>query len=304
MSTDQLKHFIAYLRNEKRYSEHTINAYKHDILQYMDWLETRYQLGFNDSLPSHIRQYAAYQYRQQLSGKSIQRQLSSLRSYFSYLLKNNMILNNPALDIRPPKSPKKLPDTLDFELIQRLLAIPQDTPIAIRDKAIMELFYSSGLRLSELALLDFDDLCADNMVEVVGKGNKNRKVPVGSKARTALKKWLAIRSSFAISVQATEMALFISNRGTRLSVRSIQQRLIHWQKKLGIEQHINPHKFRHSFASHLLESSGDLRAVQELLGHADISTTQIYTHLDFQHLAKVYDKTHPRAMKKKPKPKS
>ncbi len=297
-SDKQLNLFIAYLSNEKRYSEHTINAYQHDILQYTNWLETQHQLSFNDSRPSHIRQYSAYQHRQGLSGKSLQRKLSSLRSYFNYLLKNSLILNNPALDIRPPKGAKKLPDTLDFELIQRLLKLPEDSPIAIRDKAIMELLYSSGLRLAELTSLNIDDLLSDNTVEVIGKGNKSRKVPVGSKAQIALQKWLAIRSA---STSATEMALFTSNRGTRLSVRSIQQRLIHWQKKLGIEQHIHPHKFRHSFASHLLESSGDLRAVQELLGHADISTTQIYTHLDFQHLAKVYDQTHPRATKKKPK---
>lgn len=290
--------FIAYLNNEKRYSEHTINAYQRDILQYTDWLETQHQLSFNDSRPLHIRQYSAYQHRQGLSGKSLQRKLSSLRSYFTYLLKNNLILNNPALDIRPPKGAKKLPDTLDFELIQRLLKLPEDSPIAIRDKAIMELLYSSGLRLAELAGLNTDDLLSDNTVEVIGKGNKSRKVPVGSKAQIALQQWLAIRSD---STPITEMALFTSNRGTRLSIRSIQQRLIYWQKKLGIEQHIHPHKFRHSFASHLLESSGDLRAVQELLGHADISTTQVYTHLDFQHLAKVYDQTHPRATKKKPK---
>ncbi len=297
-SDKQLNLFIAYLSNEKRYSEHTINAYQHDILQYTNWLETQHQLSFNHSRPPHIRQYSAYQHRQGLSGKSIQRKLSSLRSYFNYLLKNSLILNNPALDIRAPKGVKKLPDTLDFELIQRLLKLPEDSPIAIRDKAIMELLYSSGLRLTELATLNIDDLLSDNTVEVIGKGNKSRKVPVGSKAQIALQKWLMIRSD---STSTTEMALFTSNRGTRLSIRSIQQRLIHWQKKLGIEQHIHPHKFRHSFASHLLESSGDLRAVQELLGHADISTTQVYTHLDFQHLAKVYDQTHPRATKKKPK---
>lgn len=291
----QLTHFIAYLNNEKRYSAHTVSAYQRDILQYIQWLNEQHQCHFNESRPTHIRQYTAYQHRQGLNGKSLQRKLSSLRSYFNYLLKHDIILNNPALDISPPKSPSKLPDALNFELIERLLKLPEDSPIALRDKAIMELFYSSGLRLSELASLNNDDLLSDNTVQVLGKGNKNRKVPVGAKAKAALKKWLAIRSA-----PITEVALFTSNRGTRLSTRSIQQRLIHWQKKLGIEQHITPHKFRHSFASHLLESSGDLRAVQELLGHADISTTQIYTHLDFQHLAKVYDKTHPRATKKKP----
>ncbi len=295
----QLELFIAYLSNEKRYSQHTIKAYQRDILQYTQWLlDQDEQVIFNNSRSQHLQRYAAHQNRQGLSPRSLQRKLSSLRSYFNYLLKNELILSNPALDIHTPKPAKKLPAALDFELINRLLSLPDDSSIALRDKAIMELFYSSGLRLSELSSLDLDSLLSDNTVQVVGKGNKERRVPIGSYALESIQKWLAVRAE---SVNVKETALFTSNRGTRLSTRSIQQRINHWQKKLGIEQHIHPHKFRHSFASHILESSGDLRAVQELLGHADISTTQVYTHLDFQHLASVYDQAHPRATKIKRK---
>jgi len=220
-----------------------------------------------------------------------------LRSFYQFLIRKHQLKNNPAIDIRAPKTARTLPDTLDADTLTQLLEIPGDSILAIRDRAIMELFYSSGLRLSELVNLDTCDIdLNENILRATGKGNKTRILPIGRKAAEALNNWLQQR---VILAKVEEQALFVSQRGSRISTRSVQQRLNYWRKKQGLEQHIHPHKLRHSFASHILESSGDLRAVQELLGHADISTTQIYTHLDFQHLAKVYDKAHPRARKKK-----
>lgn len=244
-----------------------------------------------------MRNWVAGLHRQGIGGKTLQRKLSSLRSFYQFLIRNHQLKNNPAVDIRAPKSARTLPDTLDVDSLSQLLDIPPDSILAIRDKAIMELFYSSGLRLSELTNLDLDSIdLTENSLRALGKGNKTRVLPIGRKASDAIRMWLGKRDILA---KIDEQALFVSNRGKRISQRSIQQRLNFWRKKQGLEQHLHPHKLRHSFASHILESSGDLRAVQELLGHADIGTTQIYTHLDFQHLAKVYDKAHPRARKKK-----
>ena len=295
--------FLAYLQNERHYSTHTLDAYQRDIKQFNVWLEhsefnapNKKDLTIDAIKFFHIQQFVAQLHRKDLGARSIKRKLSSLRSYFNYLLKNQVIKANPALDIQTPKAQKNLPKTLDIELVDKLLEIPTNTLIGKRDKAILELFYSSGLRLSELVSLNTESIILhDKTVRVIGKGKKTRIVPVGEKAIQALQNWLAVRSEQADS---DEVAVFVSNRGTRINPRTVQQRINHWQKILGIEQHIHPHKLRHSFASHILESSGDLRAVQELLGHADISTTQIYTHLDYQHLAKVYDKAHPRARKK------
>jgi integrase/recombinase XerC len=223
--------------------------------------------------------------------------LSATRAFYRYLIGEGVAQYNPAEGVQAPKSPKKLPKLLDVDQAAQLLEIDDKDPLAIRDKAILELMYSSGLRLSELVMLNIDSLdLADAMVTVVGKGKKTRAVPIGEQARKAIKQWLKIRDNMA---NDEEFAVFVSQRGNRISRRSIQQRLKLWAKKQGITNLVNPHMLRHSFASHLLESSGDLRAVQELLGHADISTTQVYTHLDFQHLANVYDDAHPRARKKK-----
>ena len=212
-------------------------------------------------------------------------------------MRKHLLKNNPAVDIRAPKSARTLPKTLDADTLTQLLEIDSNDILAVRDKTMMELFYSSGLRLSELVNLDLENIdLQESSLRATGKGNKTRILPIGRKAIDALKAWLHRRGEVA---NTETRALFVSKRGTRISVRSVQQRLDYWRKKQGLEQHIHPHKLRHSFASHILESSGDLRAVQELLGHADISTTQIYTHLDFQHLAKVYDNAHPRARKKK-----
>ena len=244
----------------------------------------------------HIRAFIAQRHRQGLGGKSLQRMLSAVRSLFRWMLREGHAQHNPATPVRAPKSPRHLPATLDADTIAQLLDIPCDTPLAIRDKAIMELFYSSGLRLSELASLHWEQVdISSGMVTVTGKGNRTRMVPVGRIAAEALLEWRKARAKFA---SFEEPHVFVSQRGDPIAERTIQARVRYWAKHQGMPQNVYPHLLRHSFASHMLESSGDLRAVQELLGHADISTTQIYTHLDFQHLASVYDKTHPRAKKK------
>ena len=231
-----------------------------------------------------------------MSSKSIQRRLSAARSFYRYLLREKHVRGNPVQSVSAPKAAKRLPGNLDADRMARLLDIPGDGPIVDRDRAILELLYSSGLRLAELTDLDTGDVdFGDRTVRVTGKGNKDRIVPVGRKAVAALQAWLAARAGLAA---AGETALFVSSRGSRLSQRAVQARVTHWAKVQGIDTRVYPHLFRHSFATHLLESSHDLRGVQELLGHANISTTQVYTHLDFQHLAQIYDQTHPRARKR------
>jgi integrase/recombinase XerC len=298
----ELTLFHNYLRYEKRYSNHTLTNYQRDLRQFTQWLiELNKTQTTTVATPTIltadsqlIRNWIAQLHRQGIGGRTIQRKLSTLRSFYQFMLREEKIKKNPAAAIQAPKSPRKLPATLDVDSISQLLNMPDDSVLAIRDRAILEVFYSSGLRLSELTNLDTEHIdIEENTLRVTGKGNKMRLLPIGSKAQQALQKWLSCRRA-----NTDEKALFVSNKGQRLSPRSIQLRVNHWQKKQGIEQHLHPHKLRHSFASHLLESSGDLRAVQELLGHEDISTTQIYTHLDFQHLAEVYDKAHPRARKK------
>ncbi|HIP95129.1 MAG TPA: tyrosine recombinase XerC [Leucothrix sp.] len=291
-----LKQFEEYLQYEKRYSKHTLSAYKRDLKQFKQWLFNQECEDIIEADSLHVRNWVASLHRQGISGKTLQRKLSSLRSFYQFLVRKHQLSNNPAIDIRAPKTSRTLPDTLDVDTLTQLLEIPGDSILAIRDRAMMELFYSSGLRLSELTNLDVTSIdLAEKNLRAIGKGEKTRVLPIGSKACEALLHWLKQREILA---KTEEQALFVSQRGTRISTRSVQQRLNYWQKKQGLEQHVHPHKLRHSFASHILESSGDLRAVQELLGHADIGTTQIYTHLDFQHLANVYDKAHPRAKKK------
>jgi len=291
-----LQQFEDYLQHEKRYSAHTLSGYKCDLGQFSQWLDDKGIDNIVDADSLSIRNWIASLHRQGIGGKTLQRKLSSLRSFFQFLVRKRLLKNNPAVDIRAPKTARTLPKTLDADTLTQLLEIDSNDILAVRDKTMMELFYSSGLRLSELVNLNLDSIdMQEGSLRAVGKGNKVRILPIGRKAIEALKAWIHRRADMA---NADTNALFVSNRGTRISVRSVQQRLDYWRKKQGLEQHIHPHKLRHSFASHILESSGDLRAVQELLGHADISTTQIYTHLDFQHLAKVYDKAHPRARKK------
>ena len=290
------KNFFIYLENERGLSARTIKAYRRDLDQLLQFLETE-EVDRPEQVTQHdIRGLVAQRHRQGLGGKSLQRLLSAIRSFFRWMLREGFAQHNPAAAVRAPKSPRHLPATLDADTIGQLLDIPCDTPLAIRDKAIMELFYSSGLRLSELATLRWEQVdLPSGMVTVTGKGNRSRMVPVGRIAVEALLEWRKARTKF---VSFEEPHVFVSQRGNPIATRTIQSRIRYWAKHQGMPQNIYPHLLRHSFASHMLESSGDLRAVQELLGHADISTTQIYTHLDFQHLAKVYDKAHPRAKKK------
>ena len=295
---ESLQSFLDHLAHERRLSPNTVSAYRRDLEAFAEGLQ---EAGIDDPARAnehHIRALIARRHRQGLGPRSIQRLLSSVRSFYRYLMREGLADSNPAAAVKAPKAPKKLPQTMDTDAVARLLDFRADTPLAIRDKAIMELFYSSGLRLSELAALRWDELdLASGLVRVTGKGNKTRMVPIGSVAAAAMEEWRKVRGNFA---GFEEPCIFVSSRGNPISVRTIQSRIRFWAKKQGLPQQVHPHLLRHSFASHMLESSGDLRAVQELLGHADISTTQVYTHLDFQHLAAVYDKTHPRAKKKKP----
>lgn len=293
---DEVHQFLDHLADERQLSPRTVTAYRRDLERFADELAAQGITRAQDVTEHQVRAYAARRHRQGLGGRSIQRLLSSIRSFYRYLMREGRAEQNPAAGVRAPKSPRKLPGTLDPETIDRLLAFPADTPVAIRDKAIMELFYSSGLRLSELATLTWDRLdLASGQVTVTGKGNRQRMVPLGRKAAEALVEW---RKASAELADLSEPHVFVSRHGKPVSVRNIQARIRHWARHQGLPQHVHPHLLRHSFASHVLESSGDLRAVQEMLGHADISTTQIYTHLDFQHLAEVYDQAHPRAKKK------
>ncbi len=289
--------FIDYLSYEKRYSPHTISGYRRDLERFVAFLKTQQIDDFASVTPAQIRHFITQTHADGLGSKSLQRLLSSVRGLFRLLLRDGKVDSNPARDISAPKAEKRLPKSLEIEQVERLLAIPTDTPLAARDLAMMELFYSSGLRLAEIAGLNLDDLdLASALVRVTGKGSRQRVVPVGRKAIDALQRWQTSRPRLAAD---GETALFVNNKGSRLSHRSIQRRLDHWAKRQGLDQHVHPHRLRHAFATHLLQSSGDIRAVQELLGHANISTTQIYTHLDFQYLARAYDQAHPRAKRKR-----
>jgi integrase/recombinase XerC len=292
-----LADFFKQLTVEVRASEHTVKNYQRDLKQLSRYCTDKAIAHWADLTHTDVRSYIAGRHRKGLSSKSLQRELSAIRSFYNYLLKQSQVNVNPAQHIQAPKQARKLPKTLDVDQLSGLLEAGASSVLEIRDLAMFELFYSSGLRLSELSALDLTDLdLPDSTLTVrIGKGGKSRILPIGSKAVTAIKNWLPQR---AVKTPAAEPALFVSTRGTRLGQRSIELRLEQWCKKKGIAEHIHPHMLRHSFASHLLESSQDLRAVQELLGHSNISTTQIYTHLDFQHLAEIYDKAHPRAKKK------
>jgi integrase/recombinase XerC len=293
-----LSRFLQHLRLERRLSPRTVEGYARDLERAAAWCRDQVIDGWR-ALDGHkVRAYVAARHRQGISGKSLQRELSSLRSLFRYLLREGEVQSNPARGVRGPKVQRHLPVTLDADELNRLLDSPAGKdPVPVRDRAILELFYSSGLRLAELVSLDLKDLdLADTSLVVTGKGAKTRRVPVGRKAREAIQDWLALRGELA---DANTPALFVSRRGARIARRTVEERLRQASVAGGAVRKIHPHLLRHCFASHLLESSGDLRAVQELLGHADIATTQIYTHLDFQHLAQVYDLAHPRARRSK-----
>ncbi|WP_323053018.1 tyrosine recombinase XerC [Marinobacter sp. NP-4(2019)] len=291
-----LADFLRHLSSEKRHSPRTCDSYQQDLTRFGAWLMTRQIDDWGEVTSHDIRRYVAWLGRGGLSGRSIARHLSAIRRCYQYLLREKKVRDNPAVAIRAPKSGRRLPKVADVDQLNHLLDAAPDDPLEVRDLSMFELMYSSGLRLSELAGLNLDSVDhRGGEIRVLGKGSKERVLPVGRKALKALGAWLAVRPGLAAE---SEQALFVSQRGGRLSNRSIQSRLSRWGLVKGAEQRLNPHMLRHSFASHLLESSGDLRAVQELLGHADISTTQVYTHLDFQHLASVYDRSHPRARRR------
>lgn len=288
-----LRGYLEHLSNERRLSRYTLENYARDIAALL-------QLSGDtplEQLQAHqVRRHVAQLHSRGLGGKTLARMLSAWRGFFHYLARDHGYTQNPCVGIRPPKSAKRLPHALSPDEAGRLMEIRPGDSLAVRDKAIMELLYSSGLRLAELIGLAEDDVnFHDATVRVTGKGSKTRIIPVGSHALTALKTWLTARGELA---RPAEKALFVGRDGAALGPRAVQARLKRWALKLGLADRVHPHALRHSFASHLLQSSGDLRAVQEMLGHASISTTQVYTHLDFQHLAKAYDQAHPRAKRR------
>ena len=320
--------YLRHLETERRLSPHTLSAYRRDLQSLLGFAR-RHSIPIEEMDSHAVRRFAAECHRRGgaprpgraprgLSPRSVARRLSAVRCFYAWLLRSRIIGSNPAADVQAPRPKRRLPSTLDADQMASLLApggdpaarpgdagparpggpvIDESDPLIVRDRAILELFYSSGLRLAELAGLDLVDLdAADRTVRVTGKGDKVRVVPVGAPALEALEAWLAVRVDIAAP---GEMAIFVSKRGTRLARRTIQQRVKLWARRRGTPVGVHPHMLRHSFASHMLESSGDLRAVQELLGHASISTTQVYTHLDFQHLAHIYDRAHPRAKRRR-----
>lgn len=292
----QLDDFFRVLANERRLSPHTLTNYRRDLAALAAFARARGADDWRALDAAAARAFAAALHHRGLGGRSIARSLSAVRSFYRFLVREALTTSNPFTGVPAPKAGKRLPKSLSVEQAARLVDIPANDVLAVRDRAICELFYSSGLRLAELVALNVNDVdLRDGSVTVTGKGSKTRIVPVGGQARAALQAWLATRAGL---VKPGTAALFLGRNGRRLGARAVQRRLKHWARQQGLEVPVHPHMLRHSFASHILESSGDLRAVQELLGHANLSTTQVYTHLDFQHLAKVYDAAHPRARKK------
>jgi integrase/recombinase XerC len=285
-----------YLDSLQHCSPHTRAAYRRDLEKFLEHVVERGLTDWSEVDLHCVRGFIALRHRAGAHGASLARALSAMRSFYKYLAVRGRAIVNPAALVRAPKSPRHLPRVLDVDQMSGLLEHVAVDVLALRDRSMWETLYSCGLRVSELVGLNLDsvDLVAGE-ARVLGKGRKERIVPIGRQARDLLSQWLKTRATFAL---AEEQAIYLNWRGKRLSVRGVQQRLAVWLRKHGIDVHVHPHMLRHSFASHLLESSGDLRAVQELLGHANISTTQIYTHLDFQHLAKVYDAAHPRARRR------
>jgi integrase/recombinase XerC len=308
-----IERFRAYLAAERRCSPHTLAAYTRDIQSLVAYCERTGLEAWTAVDSGHLRSFASRLHAGGLGPRSIQRRLCAVRSFYEFLQREAHVLrssaagseqgdvarirSNPGQDVRAPKAARRLPETLDADQMARLLEIPAGEPCATRDRAIMELLYSSGLRLAEIVGLDLGTVdLRDRTVHVLGKGRKARLVPVGRVALRTLEQWLSERAGVA---RPDEQALFVGRSGRRLGRRAVELRVAYWARRQGLSAHVYPHLFRHSFASHLLESGAELRGVQELLGHADIATTQIYTHLDFQHLARIYDATHPRARRAK-----
>jgi len=321
-----LAEFRRFITTERQLSAHTDSNYARDLAALVTFCDGQGLDEWNKLDSQHIRLFAARSHHSGLAPRSIQRRLSAVRSFFEFLARKTQdardhvwqaertgdgpaadearealagspqIVRNPAADVRAPKAGRTLPDTLDPDQMARLLELPAGDAWVTRDRALMELLYSSGLRLAELVNLDVPDLLSDRTVHVrEGKGLKDRIVPVGTKAHEALEAWKLERAGIALPA---ERALFVGRNGLRIARRTVQKRVAYWARRQGLGVHVHPHLFRHSFATHLLESSGEIRGVQELLGHAGIGTTQIYTHLDFQHLARTYEAAHPRARKK------
>ncbi len=293
---DWLARFRRHLATERRLSPHTDSNYARDLTALARYCEKECITDLARLDSQHVRLFAARSHAAGLAPRSVQRRLSAVRSFCNFLVREGAITANPALDVKAPRAGRRLPASLDPDRVTQLLNITATDPLALRDRALMELAYSSGLRLAEMVGLDIGDLyLTDRTVRVHGKGGKTRILPVGRPALAALSAWLAARAGL---VKGATQAVFIGRNGRRMGARAVQLRVAYWARRQGLGIHVHPHLFRHSFATHLLESSRDLRGVQELLGHADISTTQVYTHLDFQHLARIYDAAHPRARRK------
>ena len=285
--------FLDHLAVERQSSKHTIDAYRRDLQALAGWAKSQNVEDVSALQAAQLRAFIADEHRRGLTPKSLQRRLSACRSFYQWLLRHGRIAANPAASLRAPKAARKLPQVLDVDEAVQLVEVPTDAPLGQRDRALLELLYSSGLRVSELCALRWHDLdLADGQVTVLGKGSKQRMVPVGSHARAALEAWRAEQAP------KPDAPVFPGRGGKPITPRAVQLRLRQIAQRQGLFKRVHPHLLRHTFASHVLESSGDLRGVQELLGHADLGTTQIYTHLDFQHLARVYDGAHPRAKRK------
>ncbi|EGQ8061505.1 tyrosine recombinase XerC [Vibrio parahaemolyticus] len=291
-----LERFYEFLRSEKGLSLHTQRNYKQQLETMAQHLAEMGLKDWSQVDAGWVRQLAGKGMREGMKASSLATRLSSLRSFFDFLILRGEMSANPAKGVSAPRKKRPLPKNLDVDEVNQLLEVNEDDLLAIRDRAMMELMYGAGLRLAELVSVDVRDVqLRSGELRVIGKGDKERKVPFSGMATEWVGKWLRVRGDLAAP---GEPALFVSKLGTRISHRSVQKRMAEWGQKQSVASHISPHKLRHSFATHMLESSNNLRAVQELLGHENISTTQIYTHLDFQHLAQAYDQAHPRARKK------
>jgi len=291
--------FLRHLSEERRLAANTVSAYRRDLTQFLAAIRQS-DRAWPDVDTADIRHWAAQASRRGLSAKTVQRRLSAVRAFYRYLLQEDLIATNPATAVSGPKIRQRLPGVLDVDQLSALLEHSGDGPLAQRDTALFELIYASGLRVSEAVSLSCQDIdMTQTLVRVQGKGGKTRIVPFGRKAKAALQTWLAVRHAFINTAQPPPAALFLSTRGQALSVRSVQQRLRQRARAIGVNASVHPHGLRHAAATHLLQSSGNLRAVQTFLGHANLATTQIYTHLDAGYLSQVYDTAHPRAKRRK-----
>ena len=292
-----IKRYLLHIASQRGLSPVTINNYQRHLNEFVDLLQAKEVKTWQQLDTHQVRLLAKELHQKGIKARSIATKLSALRSFLAFLVKDDQLTFNPAKGVSAPKLDKPLPKNISVDDMDQLLNIEGDDSLTIRDHCMMELMYSSGLRLSELVSINLQDIkLSEKEITVTGKGSKQRLLPITKSAVETIKQWLKVRTEFTTP---GEKALFLSKQKRRISARSVQMRMEKWGLQQSLPSHVNPHKLRHSFATHLLESSGNLRAVQTLLGHADLATTQIYTHLDFQHLAEVYDKAHPRAKRKK-----